>query len=369
MQKERNDGDFPFWRIWMAAQWILLAILLLLIVDAASGQPVRPSDGLSLREAVDRALAPGGNARVAIAQAIAEQARARDRAVRADLLPNLDGAISQSSQTRNLQALGIQIALPVPGFEQPRFVGPFNVFDARITATQTLFSISAIRRYQAAKEGRSAAAAEQEHVRQTVIALVAKSYFAVQRAEAQMAAADATLGLARDLESLANQQRVAGTGIALEVTSATVQTSQAEQARLARELELDAAKLQLLRVIGDSMEGPVQLRDALQPPIDDLPDLHASLLIARGERADIKGQYARATGARHLHGSAKWDRLPTVVAFGDYGASGNTPNSSLPTRVVGVSARVPIFDGGRRDALRAEADAKAREEELRTRDL
>ena len=50
------------------------------------------------------------------------------------------------------------------------------------------------------------------------------------------------------------------------------------------------------------------------------------------------------------------ERLPSLAAFGDYGSSGSAINNSVPTRTYGVSLRVPIFDGGRRDARRAEAD-------------
>jgi outer membrane protein TolC len=41
----------------------------------------------------------------------------------------------------------------------------------------------------------------------------------------------------------------------------------------------------------------------------------------------------------------------------------------VPTYSVGVSLRVPIFDGGRRDARRVEAQSQHRQEQARTRDL
>jgi len=40
----------------------------------------------------------------------------------------------------------------------------------------------------------------------------------------------------------------------------------------------------------------------------------------------------------------------------------------LPTRAAGVSVKIPVFDGGRRDARRAEAASALRAETLRTRD-
>jgi outer membrane protein TolC len=41
----------------------------------------------------------------------------------------------------------------------------------------------------------------------------------------------------------------------------------------------------------------------------------------------------------------------------------------LPTRTVGIQLRVPIFDGGRRDARRAESSSQLRQTQIQTRDL
>jgi outer membrane protein TolC len=62
-------------------------------------------------------------------------------------------------------------------------------------------------------------------------------------------------------------------------------------------------------------------------------------------------------------------RLPSVNAFGDYGSIGSGPDSALPTRTYGISLRVPVFDGGRRDAQRAESASQYRAEKVRTNDL
>jgi hypothetical protein len=74
---------------------------------------------LSLKQAVDLALAPDGNARVQLAEEFVRQAAARSAQARAALLPNLDGSLMQENRTVNLAALGIQIKLPIPGFVSP----------------------------------------------------------------------------------------------------------------------------------------------------------------------------------------------------------------------------------------------------------
>ena len=59
------------------------------------------------------------------------------------------------------------------------------------------------------------------------------------------------------------------------------------------------------------------------------------------------------------------------MAYADYGTTGvnNETVALLPTRDYGFALRVPIFDGGRRDARRAETASQFRQERVRTNDL
>src|SRR5262249_15126406 len=86
-------------------------------------------------------------------------------------------------------------------------------------------------------------------------------------------------------------------------------------------------------------------------------------------RPDLKSQTEREENARISNNATKMERLPSLAAFADYGAIGTGIDHASPTRTYGVSLRVPIFDGGRRDARRAEAASKARAEKTRTQDL
>src|SRR5207245_6589111 len=51
------------------------------------------------------------------------------------------------------------------------------------------------------------------------------------------------------------------------------------------------------------------------------------------------------------------------------GSIGSAATNALPTREYGVSLRVPIFDGGRREGKRAESESQLRQERIRTADL
>jgi len=87
------------------------------------------------------------------------------------------------------------------------------------------------------------------------------------------------------------------------------------------------------------------------------------------ERPDYKAQQEREDNARISASATRMERLPSVSAFGDYGPNGSGITNAVATRTYGISLHIPIFDGGRRDARRAESDSQYRAEKIRTNDL
>jgi outer membrane protein TolC len=322
-----------------------------------------------MRRAVELATSPEGNANMQIAGEAVKQAQARASQARAALLPGLDAAIAESNQTRNLAALGVRVTLPIPGFSFPTFVGPYNVFDARLSGTQNVFDFSSIRRYQASKSGVKAARSSETGTADQVAAQVAKAYVAALRAQADLETAQANVDLAQALLKQAQDLKTAGTGTGIEVTRARVQLSNDGQRLLVATDARRRAYLQLLRAIGLRLDTRVELVDKLRYVPTDRITLEEAKTQALKSRADLAAQQEREDNARLSGSAVKLERLPSVAAFGDYGASGSGPLSNVPTRTYGLSLRVPIFDGGRRDARRAEAESQYRQERVRTGDL
>ena len=167
---------------------------------------------------------------------------------------------------------------------------------------------------------------------------------------------------------LAQQQKAAGTGTGIEITRAEVQLANDRQALLVSENETDRTRLQLLKVIGLKLDNPVELVDRLTfIPVDSI-DVPQAIAIAREHRAELRAQQRREENAGSIPAPPS-KRLPSVSAFANYGDIGSSFNNALPTRSVGASLRIPIFDGGRRDARRAESASPFREESIRTADL
>jgi outer membrane protein len=340
---------------------LLLAAMPLLL----SAQPL----DLSLKQAVDMALAPDGNARVQLVQEAVKQAQSRNAQARAALLPNLDASLSEQNQTRNLAAFGIKIQLPIPGFQFPELAGPFTVFDARASVTQSIFDFGAIRRYQASKTAAGAAAEDSDAARDEVARQVSMLYLAALRAQARADASQADVTLAESLAELAANQKTAGTGTGIEVTRAKVQLAQARQQSLVARSDLRQSQLELLRAIGLRLDTAVRLTGKMEyTPLEPIT-AEKALEAALATRADWKAQQTREQAARLSFSGVKFERLPTVAGFADYGSSGSAINNSIPTRTYGLSVRVPIFDGGRRDARRSESRSQYEQERIRTTDL
>jgi outer membrane protein len=324
---------------------------------------------LSLKRAVELATSPEGSARVQLAAEALKQAESRSLESRAALLPDLSGGISAQSQTRNLAAFGITIKSPIPGLTIPTFVGPFTTVDARINATQSVFDFSAIRRYQASKTNISAAKSDVNGAEEQVAAQVARAYLAAVRADADVESSKANVALSEAVLKQAENQKAAGTGTGIEITRARVQLANDRQRLLVAENARRSAGLQLLRAMNLRLDTDLVLTDKLDYIPVDAVTLEQARAQALKQRPELQAQEGRESGARLSASAVKLERLPSVSAFGDYGTNGAGTDQLLPTRTYGIQVRLPLFDGGRRDAHRAEAASQYRTERICTNDL
>ena len=344
----------------MRLAWILCAAL----VASAAG-PIQ----LSLKRAVEVAVSPEGNTSIQLSTEALKQAQSRSAQARAALLPDLEASVTERSQTESLAAMGIKVVVPILNFQLPTFVGPFTTMDARATVTQSVFDFSSIRRFQASKVGVSAARSDVDSTEEQVAAQVARAYLAAVRADADVESAQSDVTLAEALLKQAENQKAAGTGTGIEITRAKVQLANDRQRLLVAGNQRTSARLHLMRVMGLRLDTELELTDKLAYTPVDAITIEQAKAQALKERPDLKAQQEREANARMAASATKMERLPTLAAFGDYGSIGTGFDSALPTRTYGVSLRVPVFDGGRRDARRAESASQYRSEKVRTNDL
>ena len=121
--------------------------------------------------------------------------------------------------------------------------------------------------------------------------------------------------------------------------------------------------------MGVRLDTEVQLTDGLQYVAVDALTLENARAQALRDRPDYKAQQEREANARLMASATVMERLPSLAAFGDYGSSGSAFGNSLPTRTYGISLKVPLWDGARRDARRAESASQHRAEAVRTNDV
>jgi outer membrane protein len=346
-----------------------MRLICFFVAAVSLGAADRPVLQLSLRRAVELATSPEGSNRIQLAAELAEQAKARATQARAALLPSIDGSVTRENLNRNLAAFGLQLTSPIPGFDFPRVVGPFNTFDARVSASQSIFDFSTIRRYQASRFATKAAKSDQANTEEEVGAQVAKAYLAALKAEADVTTAQANVALSKALMEQAESLKTAGTGTGIEVTRQRVQLANDQQRLLVSQNDRRRARLQLLKAMNLRLDTEIELTDQLAYTPVDATVLEQAKAKALEARWDYKAQLERQDNARLASSAVKMERLPSLSTFANYGSIGTAINSALPTREYGVTLRVPIFDGGRREGRRAEGESQFRQERIRTSDL
>jgi len=331
--------------------------------EAQTPAPLR----LSFAEAVRRAA--GEAPVVALATLRTSEAEARVRQTRAALLPSLALAGVWVNRDFNSQSLGIPFP---PQFPIPNPVPAFNNYDGRVTATQTLFDWSSVKRVRAAGTRADGSRAEAGATVEVAAQTAAVAYLRATRAQAVVAAREADSSIAAELVRLAEAQKAAGVSAAIDVTRARTQLVAAEGLLVVARNERDRARIDLARSLGLDPATSLALTDTLTATLGaaDVPaGRDSAVALAVTNRPDLRAERARGAAARQAGSAIKAERLPRLEVAGDYGVNGLTVPGAIATRDVALKVSVPILDGFGREARVSEQDAVARESAVRERDL
>jgi outer membrane protein TolC len=331
---------------------------------AQGTEPLR----LSFADAVSRAA--GSAPAVTLAGLRADEARARIRQTRATLLPDLSATGSWASQTLNPQAFGFK--LNAPGFGFPKLFGPFDLYDARLHLTQTVFDYAGVVRVRAARSQLVSSESDSGQVTESAAQLAAVTYLRATRAQAVIAARVADSSLAADLVRLAQAQKDAEVGTTIDVTRAQTQLVAARGALVVARNEADRARIDLVRSLGLPPDTPVELTDTLAAtlPVAELPDTRDALVaLALARRPDLHSEEARGLAASRSASAIAAERLPRLDLSANYGANGLAPGDLTATRFIALQVTVPILDGFRREGRQAEQQAVVKESSVRADEL
>jgi outer membrane protein len=352
---------------------VAMAIALTSISASSSLSQTAPATPLTLGDAARLAARQSAAAQGARFRADEAEARVRER--RADLLPNLSSYVQEAGRTFNTSTLGIDF--PTPAGQKPIFdpqgqvEGPVNTLDVRGRVQQNLLDLGALGRVRAAKASARSSNADAEAVAEQAATVATSAYVRAMRADADLRSRRADTVLATELLGIAQSQLQAGTGVGLDVTRAQAQLAATRASFIASRTARDHAHLDLLRALSLPVGTEIVLADSLAESVtgEPLPDEATLVALAIRARPDLLAEEERVRAAEQGLSSIKAERLPTLGLVADDGIIGKNGAKLLNTYTWGLQVSLPIFDGFRREARVQEQRSVVKEAEVRRRDL
>jgi len=311
--------------------------------SVTSGPATTDTLPLTLADAIERGLTHNLGL-ISIEQQVESARGSRLRTLR-ELMPRVDARMGDTTQTTNLAAFGFDSSL-FPGI--PSIVGPFNIFDARVAGSQTVFDLGALNDVRSKTAALNAARLDSLNARETVVFVITNLYFQAVAGENRIQTARSQVTTAEALLSQATALRNAGAAPGIDVVRAQVQVQSQRQRLISAETEFARQTIQLVRAIGVPTAQRIELADrSLSLPAPSLA-LDAALARAASARADYKASLERVHAAESALQSAKTDIVPSLHVNGDFGAIGSAPSDARRTYSVSANVRVPLFDQDRR---------------------
>jgi len=323
---------------------------------------------LGFRDAIERGLAYNLGT-VNVAQAV-RQARSQQTLARSALLPTIGADLAATRQQLNLAASGFgSIGSPLPGFNFPTVVGPFNVVDLRARLSQSVVDVTSWKNFKAAREGAAAARWTTEDARDLVVLAVGGSYLQALAARARVESARAQLQTAEALFRQTGERKAAGLAAQVDVDRSQIQALTQQQRLTALVNDLAKQKIALARMVGLPPTDAFDLADAIAFAPAPATTPEAAVLLARERRADLKSAGAQVRAAELALSAARSERLPTVSVSGDYGTLGSTLGDGRTTFSVAGRVHIPVFNGGRTGAHVEQAEAVVAQRRAELEDL
>lgn len=275
------------------------------------------------------------------------------------MLPNLSSNVRQTRQTQFLGTFGLS----------PVRTDPFSIFDARVNASQNLLSVSLIQRWRASRESLHAVELEADIRKFDTMASVALLYMEGLKALGMVKMHESNQQVMSELLGLVKQRQRSGVATSLDIARLEAQLAGERQLAASARYDVQHAKLNLLNLLSLPYETPVVLSDEFKADELELTGPPAAVDEALANRPEVQAQVTKFKAMELTYSSITGERLPSLVAQGDYGLIGNRWNNSLDTYNMALLLQIPIFDGAQREGRIAEARSQLRQEALRMRSV
>jgi outer membrane protein TolC len=319
---------------------------------------------LSLQDAINRGLKQ--NLGVLLSNADIRSARGERWVQLSALLTHLTAAPYVTTTKINLAELGITTLL---GVKLPPSVGPFSYFDARVTATQSLFDWKAINATRAAGQSLKSAEYTYKDARDLVVLAVGFTYLQAIADEARIETAEAQVKTAQALYDQAKDQVTAGTSAAIDGLRAKVELQTRQQQLIQAKNNFAIQKLTVARVIGLAPGQEFELTDkSLYQPFEGMT-LDEALKRAYASRSDYQAAMTDVRAAEFSRKAALAGYLPSLSFDSDYGKGGSHPSTATQVFDVRGTLSIPIFQGGSVRGQVLQADARLEQSRVRLENI
>jgi outer membrane protein TolC len=327
-----------------------------------TGEATKEPVSLSISDAINRALQY--NLGLLLTQQGIDSARAARFRTLAELLPDINGHVTEARQVVNLAAFGFPLPAGIPPI-----VGPFNTFDARVTLSQSILDFKARNDSRAGTHNLAAAQYDYRSARDLVVLVATVSYAQALAASARVDAADAQVQTAQALLTQAMDLKQNGLVAGIDVLRADVQLQTDRQRTTSARNELEKSKLQLARLIGLPLGQSFTLTTELAPV--NIPEMTLDQAVERAYRTrpDYLAALERVKAAEATQQAAAGESLPSVRVNANYGVLGLTVSDAHSTYTVAGTVDIPIFQGGRERGRRLDAETDLRRRRTDADDL
>jgi outer membrane protein TolC len=302
--------------------------------SVAQGTATGDTISLTLEEAVDRGLKT--NLGVLLSSAQTANVRGQRLQQLQNLLPSIDGSITEALQQTDLAAEGLRI----PGF--PTIIGPYGYTDIRANLTWTI-DLKSYRTWIGAKHSFNSAQLSAEDARQMVIVTVGNAYLLVVADLSRVESTQAQVNTSKVSLDQAVANHEAGTAPRLDELRARVDYQNQQQQLIVAKNQLEKDRLALARTIGLPLAQKFDVVDKAPYSAFDQPDVQLEIKNALANRKDRQASAETTAADVAQRKAATDDRLPSLKMTADYGDIGVNVRTSHSTGDAVGTLTIPIF--------------------------
>jgi outer membrane protein TolC len=321
------------------AKGITLFVALFFMAGTSGHAQQAAPQRLTLRNAITLALKQNLSVRVASTQ-VEELEGTRQRR-RSSLLPHVNGNALANRENVDIGAMGISF----PGV--PTVVGPFNHYDFRLSASQSLIDRHAYHNWKASEKQEEAEKLDYQDTRDLVIRQAAGLYLDAQASAAEVEAAESRVKTSRTLEKLARDQHTQGLATAVDEVRAQVQLARDQQNLLVARNTYQTSLLVLAHFLGLRPGTPLDLAEPLKFHHVEFTGADQALHTAIEARSDYAALLKQRDSLVEQQKASRARYLPTLSVNGDYGAIGRGFGSIVGTGQIQGTLTVTLFDRDR----------------------